>query len=425
MRVPRLKEIKKYTGIYKAKNFELFQEDLKDAGMLDEAEKFLKATGKLQVLCYKHEMEKSMRTPLNGGFQLLSLNDYSGQGTALVGLLNAFWEEKGYCSPQEFSKFCNSTVPLIRTAKFEYTNNEKINADVEIYHYGKSSFNNAIVYWKLKDNAGKIVQSGTFKPINIVTGKNTIVGNISCDVSTLQNASQLNLEVGIEKTAFRNDWNFWVYPTQLTVKAGNIYYTTSLDSTTEAVLAKGGKVFLNIANKVVKGKEIAQTFLPVFWNTSWFKMRPPHTMGITLNEKSGAFKSFPTNDYSDLQWWEILSKPQVMHLENFPKSFRPLVQPIDTWFMNRRLALIFEAKVGNGTIIVSSADLSDTSINRPAAKQLFYSLTNYMNSKDFAPKQNIDIQLIKDILSKPSKFTFDAYTKDSPDELKPKAAITN
>jgi hypothetical protein len=422
---PDFKEIKKYTGVYKAKNFELFQEDVKDAGMLDEAERFTQASGKLQLLCYKNEIEKSLRTPLNGGFQLLSLNDYSGQGTALVGLLNAFWDERGYCTAQEFSKFCNSTVPLIRTGKFQYLANEKISADIEIYHYGKSAFNNAIVYWKLKDNTGKIIQSGSFKTQNIATGKNTVVGNITCNLTGITNAAQLNLEVGIEKSIYKNDWNFWVYPVAVETKTQDIYYTTNLDSTAEAALQKGVKVFLNIAGKVVKGNEVAQTFLPVFWNTSWFKMRPPHTLGISLNETHPAFKGFPTKSYSDLQWWEIVNKTQVIHLEDFPKNFKPLVRPIDTWFMNRRLALIFEAKVGNGAIIVSSADLNDKDAGRPAAKQLYKSLIDYMSSKDFAPKQNIDIQLIKDILSKPSKFTFDAFTKDSPDELKPKTTITN
>ena len=422
---PDFKEIKKYTGLYKAKNLELFQEDLKDAGMAEQAEPFLNATGKLQVLCYKNEIEKSLRTPLNGGFQLLSLNDYSGQGTALVGVLNAFWEEKGYCSPAAFSRFCNTTVPLIRTAKFQYLNSEQIKAGVEIYHYGKTSLNNAVVYWILKNNAGKLLQTGRFKPTNIIQGENTFIGDISCELSPFENATSLNLEVGIEKTTYKNDWNFWVYPEKLVTTPESVLYTTNLDSSAEAVLQKGGKVFLNISGKVVKGKEVAQTFSPIFWNTSWFKMRAPHTMGIALDEKHPAFNSFPTENHSDLQWWELLQKTQVMHLEDFPKNFKALVQPIDTWFMNRRLGLIFEANMGNGKIIVSSADLNDSTNSRPAARQLYHSIVEYMKSSKFNPKQNIEVQLIKDLMIKPSKFVFDSFSKDSPDELKPKASIIN
>jgi len=422
---PNFKEIKKYTGVYKAKNMELFEEDLKDAGMLEEAEKFLQSTGRLQVLCYKHEIEKSLRTPANGGFQLLSLNDYSGQGTALVGLLDAFWDEKGYTDAKEFSKFCNSTVPLMRTEKFLYHNNESFNASVEIYHYGEKDISNAKVYWTIKDMNGNLVGKGAFDKTNIVTGKNTVMGTLQFALSKITKATGLTVEVGIENTTYRNDWNIYVYPTQLPALQNNdIYYSTALDDKAADILNKGGKVFLNINGQVTKGKEIVQTFLPVFWNTSWFKMRPPHTMGFVLNEKHPAFNDFPTNYHSDLQWWDIVNKSQVMHLEDFPKDFRPLVQPIDTWFMNRRLALVFEAKVGNGKIMVCSANLSDTATGI-ASRQLFYSLTKYMLSNQFNPVAAIDINVIKDLTTKPSKFTFDAYTKDSPDELKPKAVITN
>ena len=423
---PDFREIDKYTGVYKAKNFELFKEDLQDQGMLDEAAKFVQASGKLQVLCYKNEIEKSLRTPNNGGFQLLSLTDYPGQGTALVGPLNAFWEEKGYVNASQFSRFCNATVPLTRMDKFVYSNNENFHTSIEIFHYGKSSFTNAVVSWKIRDEAGTLLAKGAFDPMSIPTGKTTGIGDIDFNLSVITKATHLEVETGIDNTPYTNTWDIWVFPARLPAITGNdIYYTTVLDAKAEEVLSKGGKVFLNIAGKVVKGKEVAQTFLPVFWNTSWFKMRPPHTLGFVLDEKSAAFANFPTANHSDLQWWEMVNKAQPMHLEDFPKTFRPLIQPIDTWFMNRRLALVFEAKVGNGKMIVSSANLSDSTGNSgPAAKQLFYSLEKYMLSAQFNPVNTIDIALIKDLTQTPSKFVFDAYTKDSPDELKPKANIT-
>ncbi|MDP4261266.1 MAG: beta-glucuronidase [Bacteroidota bacterium] len=422
---PDFEEIKKYTGVYKARNFELFQEDLNDRGMGDEAGKFHLASGRLQVLCYKNEIEKSLRTEGLAGFQLLGLQDFPGQGTALVGTMNDFWENKQYITTKEFNSFCNATVPLLRTGKFIYTNAESFSGAIEIYHYGKTSLNDATISWRIKDPDGNIISEGLLGPMNIITGKNTFAGNIRFDLSPVTHASQLTIEAGIQNTGFINHWNIWVYPAKPPVLTNDIYYTTELDEKTEDVLSRGGKVFLNIAGKVVKGKEVSQTFLPVFWNTSWFKMRPPHTLGIVLNEKHPAFANFPTSYHSDLQWWEIVNKSQVMHLEDFPGNFRPLVQPIDTWFMNRRLALLFEAKAGNGKIIVSSADLSDTTGKGPAARQLFYSLKNYMQSDNFNPSTAIDISLIKDLLQTPSRFVFDAYTKDSPDELKPKTNTAN
>jgi hypothetical protein len=420
---PNFKEIKKYTGVMRAKNFELFREDLADHGMGDQADDFLMASGKLQALCYKQEIEKSLRTKNGAGFQLLGLQDFPGQGTALVGVLDAFWEEKGYISAKEWSRFCNSTVPLSRIEKFVYTNNENFEADIEIYHFGKNDLNNTVA-WVIKDEKGNIIQSGKFPATTIKRGENTSVGKVSLSLSKIKEATKLNLEVTVQNSSFANDWSFWVYPTVETSNSpatggswGEALYTTTLDAKAEAVLNAGGKVFLNAAGSVVKGKEIVMQFTPVFWNTSWFKMRPPHVTGFVAQNKHPFFNFFPTGYYSDLQWWEIVNKAQVMHLEDFPKEFRPIVQPIDTWFMNRKLGLIFEAKVGNGKLIVSTANVSDTT--GPAAKQLLYSIKKYMASPQFDPKDAIPLALVKDIFQTPSKEVWDSFTNATPDELKP------
>jgi len=417
---PNFDEIKKYTGVYRAKNFEMFQEDLKDHDMADQGHDFLMASGKLQALCYKNEIEKALRTPNYNGYQLLSLNDYPGQGTALVGVLDAFWDEKGYITAKEFKRFSNSTVPLLKVSKFVFTNNETLEAAVEVAHFGKAPIENAKLLWTLKDESGTNVAKGNFSPKTLNITNCIAIGEIKFPLSGITKATKLKLEVTIDGTEFANDWDFWVYPEKLPQVKSNVYYCTSLDDKAKAVLTGGGNVFLNAAGKVVKGKEVVQTFLPVFWNTSWFKMRPPHTLGILCDPKHGAFNNFPTDYHSDMQWWEIVNKSQVMNLEDFPSGFKPIIQPIDTWFLNRRLALIFEAKVGKGKLVVSSANLSPDVKDAPAAQQLYFSLQQYMMSDQFNPKYEVAFNTVKDIFESPSKIQFDTFTKDSPDELKPK-----
>jgi hypothetical protein len=417
---PNFHEIKKYTGVYRAKNFEMFQEDLKDHDMADQGHAFLMASGKLQALCYKNEIEKALRTPNYNGYQLLSLNDYPGQGTALVGVLDAFWDEKGYITAKEFKRFSNSTVPLLKVSKFVFTNAETLEAAVEVAHFGKAPIENAKLSWTLKDESGVNLAKGNFSPKTLAVTNCITIGEIKFPLNTITKATKLKLEVTIDGTEFANDWSFWVYPAQLPAIKTNVYYCTSLDDKAQAVLADGGNVFLNASGKVVKGKEVVQTFLPVFWNTSWFKMRPPHTLGILCDPKHPAFTNFPTDFHSDMQWWEIVNKSQVMNLEDFPSGFKPIVQPIDTWFLNRRLALVFEAKVGKGRLIVSSANLSPDLKEAPAAQQLYFSLQQYMMSDQFNPKYEVAFNTVKDIFESPSKIQFDTFTKDSPDELKPK-----
>jgi len=418
---PNFEEIKKYTGVYKAKNFEMFQEDLADHDMASQAKDFLMASGKLQALCYKNEIEKALRTPNYNGFQLLSLNDYPGQGTALVGVLDAFWDEKGYIKAKEFKRFSNSTVPLLKVPKFVYTNNEILNASIEVAHFGHAPLVNAKISWRIKDASGVILEKGTFNQKSLSIGNCIQIGDIRFALNLIQKATQLNLEVSINGTEFANDWNFWVYPSTLPNLKTSFYYTNQLDEQAKKILDDGGNVFLNAAEKVVKGKEVVQTFLPVFWNTSWFKMRPPHTLGILCDSKNPALENFPTENHSDMQWWEIVNKAQVMNLEDFPSGFRPIIQPIDTWFLNRRLALVMEVKVGKGKLMVSSANLSPNLKDEPAAQQLYFSLQQYMMSDKFNPKYEVAFETVKDIFQSPSKIQFNTFTKDSPDELKPKS----
>lgn len=414
---PDFSEISKYTGVNKAHNFELFQEDLADQHMGDLGRQFMLASGKLQALCYKHEIEKSMRTANYGGFQLLCLNDYSGQGSALVGVTNVFWEDKGYISAEQWRRFCSETVPLMRTAKFEYKADETLAASVEMYHFGAAPISGARLHWALKDEAGKAVREGDFNALDIPIGNNIKVGDISLPLAQLAAPARYNLEISLPGTKVINDWDFWVYPAEVAQPENDIYFCTEIDAKAEKVLAEGGKVFLQAAGRIRYGADVKQQLTPVFWNTSWFKMRPPHTTGILVQENHPAFKDFPTSYYSDIHWWELVQNAQCILLTDMPDDFRPLVQPIDTWFINRRLGLIFEANVGKGRIMVSSADLQTNLDTRIVARQMLYSLTKYMMSDAFQPKGTVTIDNIKDLYTKDGTYV-ETYTKNAPVELR-------
>ncbi len=414
---PDFTEIKKYTGVMKARNFELFQEDLFDRNMGTMASSFLQASGKLQSLCYKHEIERTLRTPKYAGFQLLSLNDYSGQGSALVGVLNAFWEEKGYITAEEFSRFCAPTVLLSRMDKFIFKNSDTLTASIEISHFGQEELKHQTVSWSVFNENGKQILKGQFLPKDIKIANCQQLGLISFPLKQFSKAEKLELKVNLDGVT-TNSWNFWVYPDQLpTLDEKDIYVCNEIDEKAKETLNKGGKVLLLLAGRVEQGKDVIQYMTPSFWNTSWFKMRPPHTQGSLINNYHPVFKYFPTDYYTDLQWWELTHRGQVMELNNFPADFQPIIQPIDTWFINRKLGSLFEANVSNGKIIVCSSDLVTDLNHRIVARQLYYSIIKYMKTIHFNPEYTIDISLIEDILRKEGE-RINTYTKDAPDELK-------
>lgn len=416
---PNFNEIRKYTGVNKARNFEIFRDILNDNQMGEQAHCFMMASGKLQALCYKYEIEKTLRTPDYAGFQLLALNDYSGQGTALVGVLDVFFEEKGYINAQEWRRFCSPTVPLMRTDKFVYTNDEAFVADIEIAHFGEKALKHVPVTYTIKDVYGKVYTRNTLGNKDIPIGNLHVLGHIEFPLGEIKKPTELNLEVCIEGTEAVNDWNFWVYPKEVELVQKDVYTTDTLDTKALDILQNGGKVLILAAGKVSYGKEVSQMFTPVFWNTSWFKMRPPHTTGILVNPKHPLFREFPTEYHSNLQWWELLNRAQVIQFTDFPADFQPTIQSIDTWFLSRKIGMLFEAKVLNGKLMMTTMDLTTNTDERIVARQMHKAILDYMNSDNFRPMYTIEPERISDLFKKVAG-DVKSYTKGSPDELKPK-----
>lgn len=435
---PNFDEITKYTGVNKARNFEIFRDILNDNGMGDRAHKFMMASGKLQVLCYKHELERTLRTPNYAGFQLLALNDYSGQGTALVGPLDVFFEEKGYVTADEFREFCSPTVLLARIPKFTYWDDEPFTATLEAAHFGRSPLTDVRLTYRIRNRYGKVYASGELPVKQVVLGHNIDLGSLppftadTTDGVARQYTLELNL-TGTEEDATgrhtvhsRNHWDFWVYPrTSVQASDKGIHVCNVLDDEALAVLKQGGKVLVTAAGRITYGKDVVQQFLPVFWNTSWFKMRPPHTTGLYIESKHPIFHLFPTDYHSDLQWWDLVNRQQVMQFTEFPADFQPLVQSIDTWFLSRKIGMLFEANVEGGRLVMTTLPLAgDARSGRPyeqcpAVAQMRASILSYMQSDDFRPTYTLDAQRIQALFTKEAP-KVNMYTNDSPDELKPK-----
>jgi hypothetical protein len=399
---PSFDEIKKYTGVLQARNFELFKETLEQNNMAHLAKDFLKASGKLQTLCYKSDIEAALRTPGFGGFQLLDLHDFPGQGTALVGVLDAFWDEKGYVTPEEYNRFCSETVPLARLSKMVYESKENFSADVEFAHFGAKPLNDVTVYWKLQDaKSNTVIATGKWDNITFRLGSNQKVGTVDHKLESLHAPAKLKFIVGIEGTKFENDWDVWVYPSALKTLETDILVTSKWNEETEVALNKGRKVLLVLEKnslKPDKGGDVAVGFSSIFWNTSWTRGQAPHTLGILCDPKHEVFKDFPTDFHSNWQWWELIQNSQAMVLDDMNPSLDPAVKLIDTWFKNRRLALLFEAKLGKGKLIVCSMDLLRDHNARPAARQLYYSIIQYMQRDSFDPSVNLPAEQISGLL---------------------------
>jgi len=395
---PNLKEIAKYTGVLKAKNFEIFRDTLEAAGMSGLAGDFLAASGKLQALCYKAEIEAALRTPGFAGFELLDLHDFPGQGTALVGVLDPFWEEKGYITPAEFRRFCNGTVLLARLGKMVFATTDRLTAGIEAAHFGPGPLTGISPEWTIRNAAGSAVAEGRLPKLDLPWGNAISLGSI--DISLERFAAPGQFKLSVELGEFENEWDFWVYPPPSpTLRAGEpVRIVRSLDDETVTFLENGGRAILTAepgAVKAEKGGSVAVGFSSIFWNTAWTSKQPPHTLGILCDPKHPALSGFPTEFHSNWQWRDAMSHAQAILLSDFGPALKPIVRIIDDWFTNRPLGLIFEIKVGRGGLIVTGIDLLTDQEKRPEAQQLLASLALYAASDGFRPATEVPLARLR------------------------------
>jgi len=415
---PNFDEMRKYTGYLKPKNFEIFLDTLRAHHMGDLAHSFLISSGKLQALCYKEDIESALRTPGMGGFQLLDLHDFPGQGTALIGVLDPFWESKGYITGEEFSRFCNSTVPLARLSKRVFTSNERLEANLEVAHFGPATLEMASATWELVSSDGSIVAHGEQAVRAIAVGNALPLGDINWGLENLPCPQKYKLVVrltgilpsagamkdGLRRT-FENDWDIWIYPSKVDITPPpgislvNDVADLALDS-----LSEDAKVLLFISPERVKGDQsgnVALGFSSIFWNTAWTRRQAPHTLGLLCDPEHPALAGFPTEFHSNWQWWYLVTRAGAMIMDDLPSSLRPIVQVIDDWFTARRLGLVFEAKLGSRKLLVCSINLRQELEQDPVAPQMLNSLLRYMSSDRFQPTETVSLEEIRNLSAAP------------------------
>ena len=392
---PDLTEVEKYTGVLRARNFEIFHGLLDDAGMQGQAHDFLLASGKLQTLGYKADIEAALRTPGFGGFQLLDLHDFPGQGTALVGVLDPFWDSKPYVSPEEFRRFCGPITPLARLEKRVFFGDEELEARIDIAQFGAEDLEDAVVRWWLEQD-GEVLASRAFPARTLEAGELHELGSIAVSLAEVKTPGVARLVVGAEGTGVENDWELWVYPREVSTSGGP-RITSTFDKQAVIDLVQGRSVLLMIPPTAVR-TDVALGFSPIFWNTAWTGGQPPHTLGILCDPAHAALAGFPTDFHSDWQWWELIRSAAPMELDRMPEGLRPIVQVVPDWFDPKRLGLAFEARVENGRLLVVSMDLEKDLHRRPVARQLRRSLLDYMDSEAFAPAHEVHWKSIESLL---------------------------
>ncbi len=393
---PDFEITKKFSGYMTSSHYDIFKKLAEANGLLEYNKDFISCSGKNQLRMLKEDMEANYRTEHLYGYEYLDLHDYLGQGGAFVGILDAFWDNKGYSKPSEFKEICSDTIVLTRLKSYVYKNDETVVTPIAICHFGDEDMENASLIWKFFDKKnGKIIDRGVINDSFVKAGENTEIGSLKIELNPIKSDSDCTLAVELVNNGdivSKNHWDITVFAKSEEVAVGetsNFVYTCNLEEALKA-LTDGKKVLFTPYLSELDFDCPAYNMKNSFWNN---QMGPTwvRALGLSVNEKHPALGGFPTEHTGGWQWEDILGRCRMFKLD---AKYENIVRGIDEWNRSFPMSLIFEANVLNGKLLMATADLSGSFEERPAAYSLRQSLMKYACSDNFNPEQTIDVEEI-------------------------------
>lgn len=393
--LPDLNEIEMFQGVTRAVNLEIVEKNRNQVGLSNEWDQYSRATGELSFICYREEVEAVLRTFGMSGLCLLGLQDFPGQGTALVGMLNSHLIPKPYefAKPERFHRFFNSVVVLLFLPRYTYTVRETLQAKIKVANYGKT---------KLKEEASiRILEKETliyekhFPKAEYPNGGLFDIGVLEFHFAPEQIGfigRQYQIEICLGN--YINEYPIWVYPEYVNVNNPNVKICSSLSKELLEEILQGSVVFFepNLSKDTLP-QSVEGHFSTDFWSVGTFSFQEG-TMGLVIDTKHPIFDSFPTQFHSNWQWWSSQTGSRPLLL---PKHIHAVITVADSCTRLRHMGVLLEAKVGKGTIMISTMGLQQKQ-QYPENRALFYSILQYMNSKKFMPTQELSAQELTALL---------------------------
>jgi hypothetical protein len=398
---PNYAEINKYTGPLKARNFELFRERLEHKGMGHLADQFFQSSGKLAVECYKEELEAAFRSRKLAGFQLLDLQDFSGQGTALVGVLDAFMDSKGLVAPAEWRTYCSDAVLLARFQSYVWVSGDTFRADAELAWFRSELLGAATAKWELL-LGDEAMAKGELSVAKEEGNPYVDLGAIETVLPSLDAARQLELRLWIEGTDVCKSYPLWVFPqVGAELELDGLQVFDELTNEAVALLERGENVVV-FAKAAALANSIEGAYCTDFWNYPMFrsisesmnKPVPVGTMGLLIDNEHPALQGFPSETHSTYLWWSIVSQSRSLVLDDLPRELRPIVATIDNVERNHKLGLLFECCMLNGKLLICGAEAGALAAS-PEGRGLLRGIAAYAKSDNFQPATEVELSALQ------------------------------
>lgn len=392
--LPDFGEIDTFRGVTMPENYRLIRERVRAAGIGDERWRCsVAATGELALLCYREEVEAVMRTPAMSGLSLLGLQDFPGQGTALVGMLNAHLEPKPYdfARPERFRAFFRDRLPLALLPCYTYESGDVLTAAVKVANYGRTPIDGPV---RVTLEGSGVRLTDMLPPVHCPSGALTDVGELRLPLAGVAADAPVRLDLMLSVGDASNTYPIWVYPRETAgAGVGDVYETRHFDAEARAVLRSGGTVYLAPPSTAeALPHSIQCQFSTDFWSVGTFPAQSG-AMGQLIDAGHPLFRRFPTEFHTNWQWWPMARRRAVV-LPGDPEAFGSIITELDSYAFLRPMTQLMECRCGGGRLMFSSLGLQDLEAY-PEARALQSAIRAHLSSSAFVPR----VEVLPDVIA--------------------------
>ncbi|MBR6029726.1 MAG: hypothetical protein IKP40_11650 [Clostridia bacterium] len=374
--LPDFSEIADFRGVTRPDNLSHMRERVRQAGLEGEWPRRVEASGELALLCYRAEVEAALRTPGFSGLSLLGLQDFPGQGTALVGMMNSHMKPKpfAFARPERFAAFFRDALPLALLPRLTFTEGETLQADLLMANFSREALTGTPAF-TLTGGGQRL--SGTLDgPVTAPRGERTPIGTLQLKLTDFRTPCRLELLLSF--AGCENRYDLWVYPEEAPVCPPEVHECRALDEEAIGVLRQGGKVFLAPDSAADWPGAVQPQFSTDFWSVCTFPDQAG-CMGQLIEADHPALAGFPTESHTDWQWRSLACEPAIP----LPEGAKSIVTVMDSCARLRALTQLCEGRCLGGSLLVSTLGLRR--LPGPEARALLRSLYAYMASQAFQP----------------------------------------
>lgn len=333
-----------------------------------------------QTIALKYEIEQIRLAESIQGYCVTEFTDINWEVNGLLDMWRNFKHNKDVLTMIQ-----QPDIIIPRSDKHNFYINEEINIDIFFSYYSGKTLSNLLLKWE----AENFIKGEIEILENFFTTDVKKLANVKFSIEELEKPQKVKVKfelVSQGKVIAKNFVDVFVFPkNQVSRNKKQIFVTNKIDSLVLSKVKEGLTVFCiadssNSIPEFFPMKIVSREgdWLDGNWASAlnWYNPNHPTFQGLNFG-KSFGFESY-----------EVLPNYVIGNID--PEDFGSVVSGLFIGWVHLNSGYILEMKYGSGGIFLTTLDLSNQ--NDPYSKALYNNIIDYLNSSDFQPNLEINLE---------------------------------